>query len=250
MVDYLAVERADAEIAGEIGVGLARGAELAGIEIVGGELAQLGELIRGLDLAGACVGVVDLDAMVTGAAIEPGDVADRAALIGAALERLHARPRGAGRDPARRRAARPPARRRAARADRDLRQGGDGPAALEGARARPRPPDLGRARQPAAARGGRRLPRRFAAAGASGLRPDRGARRGPATRRCTTSSTWAAASAASSTPCTRPTPSRYCGCTTPAPRGSARSPTGPARSPGPERGDPRRQGERGFGRSA
>jgi phosphoribosylformylglycinamidine cyclo-ligase len=73
MVDYLAVDQADAEIAGEIGKGLAAGAERAGIEIVGGELAQLGELIRGLDLAGACFGTVALDALVTGAAIEPGD---------------------------------------------------------------------------------------------------------------------------------------------------------------------------------
>jgi phosphoribosylformylglycinamidine cyclo-ligase len=73
MVDYLAVDRADAEVAGEIGKGLAAGAERAGIEIVGGELAQLGELIRGLDLAGACFGTVALDAMVTGTAIEPGD---------------------------------------------------------------------------------------------------------------------------------------------------------------------------------
>jgi phosphoribosylformylglycinamidine cyclo-ligase len=73
VVDYLAVDRADAEIAGAIGAGLARGAKLAGIEIVGGELAQLGELINGLDLAGACFGVVPLDSLVTGAAIEPGD---------------------------------------------------------------------------------------------------------------------------------------------------------------------------------
>jgi phosphoribosylaminoimidazole synthetase len=73
MVDYLAVDRADPDVAGAIGVGLARGGELAGIEIVGGELAQLGELINGLDLAGACFGVVSLDALVTGASIEPGD---------------------------------------------------------------------------------------------------------------------------------------------------------------------------------
>jgi phosphoribosylformylglycinamidine cyclo-ligase len=73
MVDYLAVDRADPEVAGAIGVGLARGAELAGIEIVGGELAQLGELINGLDLAGACFGVVPLDSLVTGTAIQPGD---------------------------------------------------------------------------------------------------------------------------------------------------------------------------------
>jgi phosphoribosylformylglycinamidine cyclo-ligase len=84
MVDYLAVERADAEIAERIGVGLARGAEQAGIEIVGGELAQLGELIRGLDLAGACFGTVALDSLITGSAIEPGD-----AVIGLPSSGLH-----------------------------------------------------------------------------------------------------------------------------------------------------------------
>jgi phosphoribosylformylglycinamidine cyclo-ligase len=73
MVDYLAVDRADADTAAAIGRGLAKGAELAGIEIVGGELAQLGELINGLDLAGACFGTVGLESLVTGAAIEPGD---------------------------------------------------------------------------------------------------------------------------------------------------------------------------------
>ena len=84
MVDYLAVDRADAEIARAIGAGLARGAEQAGIEIVGGELAQLGGLINGLDLAGACFGVVALDSLVTGAAIEPGD-----AVIGLPSSGLH-----------------------------------------------------------------------------------------------------------------------------------------------------------------
>jgi phosphoribosylformylglycinamidine cyclo-ligase len=74
MLDYLAVDRADPEVAAEIGKGLAAGAAEAGVEIVGGELAQLGELIKGLDLAGACFGTVALDSLVTGSAIEPGDV--------------------------------------------------------------------------------------------------------------------------------------------------------------------------------
>jgi phosphoribosylformylglycinamidine cyclo-ligase len=73
MLDYIAAERADPETCRQIGVGLARGAELAGIEIPGGELAQLGEMVRGFDLAGACFGVVALDALVDGAAVEPGD---------------------------------------------------------------------------------------------------------------------------------------------------------------------------------
>ena len=73
MVDYVAVDKADPAVCEEIGVGLARGAELAGIEITGGELAQLGELVRGVDVSGACLGRVALDAIVDGAAVEPGD---------------------------------------------------------------------------------------------------------------------------------------------------------------------------------
>ena len=74
MVDYVAVDKADPEVCEEIGVGLARGAELAGIEITGGELAQLGELVRGVDVSGACIGRVALNEIVDGAAVEPGDV--------------------------------------------------------------------------------------------------------------------------------------------------------------------------------
>ena len=84
MLDYLAVERADAQVAAEIGAGLARGAELAGIEIPGGELAQLGELVRGFDLAGACFGTVQLDRIVDGSAITPGD-----AVVGLPSSGLH-----------------------------------------------------------------------------------------------------------------------------------------------------------------
>ncbi|MGN6558835.1 MAG: phosphoribosylformylglycinamidine cyclo-ligase [Solirubrobacterales bacterium] len=74
MVDYIAVDKADPEVCEEIGVGLARGAELAGIEIPGGELAQLGELVRGVDVSGACIGKVALEEIVDGSAVEPGDV--------------------------------------------------------------------------------------------------------------------------------------------------------------------------------
>ena len=73
MLDYLAVEKADPDVCRQIGIGLARGAELAGIEIPGGELAQLGELVRGFDLAGACFGTVPLDSIIDGSAVEPGD---------------------------------------------------------------------------------------------------------------------------------------------------------------------------------
>ncbi len=79
LLDYIAVEEADPEALEQIGRGLRRGAEEAGVEIPGGELAVLPELIRGhpsprgFDLAGFCVGLVELDAIVTGDRIAPGD---------------------------------------------------------------------------------------------------------------------------------------------------------------------------------
>ncbi len=80
MLDYLAVERIDPAALEQIAIGLKRGAELAGVEIPGGELAVLPELIRGhpsphgFDLCGACFGTVALDALVTGERCAPGDV--------------------------------------------------------------------------------------------------------------------------------------------------------------------------------
>jgi phosphoribosylformylglycinamidine cyclo-ligase len=74
MLDYIAIEKADPKVCEEIGVGLARGAELAGVEIPGGELAQLGQLVRGVDVSGACFGIVSTDEIVDGSAVEPGDV--------------------------------------------------------------------------------------------------------------------------------------------------------------------------------
>jgi phosphoribosylformylglycinamidine cyclo-ligase len=73
MLDYVAIERADPAVCEQIGVGLARGAELAGIEIPGGELAQLGDMVRGFDIAGACFGTVALEEIVDGSAVRPGD---------------------------------------------------------------------------------------------------------------------------------------------------------------------------------
>ena len=90
MLDYLAVERADAHVLAELARGLKRGAEEAGIEIPGGELAQLPELIRGhpsplgFDLTGAAFGTVALDAIVTGEACAPGD-----ALVGIPSSGIH-----------------------------------------------------------------------------------------------------------------------------------------------------------------
>jgi phosphoribosylformylglycinamidine cyclo-ligase len=90
VVDYLAVERTDPDVFEAIGRGLKAGAELAGVEIPGGEVAVLPELIRGhpspggFDLTAACFGTVALDRIVTGADCAPGD-----ALIGLPSSGLH-----------------------------------------------------------------------------------------------------------------------------------------------------------------
>ncbi len=79
LLDYIAVEEARPEMLADIARGLRAGAEQAAIEIPGGELAQLPELIRGhpspygFDLVGTCFGTVGLDAIVTGAGVRPGD---------------------------------------------------------------------------------------------------------------------------------------------------------------------------------
>jgi len=91
VLDYLAVERADPAMLVALGEGLKRGAELAGVEIPGGEVCQLPEVLRGhpspygFDLVGSAIGTVALDAIVDGSAITPGD-----AIIGLPASGVHA----------------------------------------------------------------------------------------------------------------------------------------------------------------
>ena len=73
MLDFVLCGEADPEVFEQLGAGLARGAELAGVEITGGEVAQVGEIVAGLELGGTCVGTVALAAIVDGSRIEPGD---------------------------------------------------------------------------------------------------------------------------------------------------------------------------------
>ena len=103
VLDYLAVERADEDVMRAIGVGLKEGAEQAGVEIPGGEVAVLPELIRGhpspggFDLTAACFGTVALDAAGDRRALRARRRADRPPVLGHPLQRLLARPPGARR---------------------------------------------------------------------------------------------------------------------------------------------------------
>src|SRR3972149_8967416 len=90
MVDYIAVETANARLLSEIAKGLAEGAELANIVVPGGEISQIEQIIKsarpgyGFDLVGTCIGTVDPRRLITGATIEPGDV-----IIGLASSGIH-----------------------------------------------------------------------------------------------------------------------------------------------------------------
>ena len=87
-VDYIAANRNDQRIIGEIVKGLVEGAKRSSVPIVGGETAIMPDVINGdgfaFDLAGMVVGLAEKDKMVLGDKIEPGDV-----IIGAASTGIH-----------------------------------------------------------------------------------------------------------------------------------------------------------------
>ncbi|HVL47337.1 MAG TPA: phosphoribosylformylglycinamidine cyclo-ligase [Candidatus Thermoplasmatota archaeon] len=83
-VDYLAVEKADPDLAAEIAKGLNEGARRANVSIVGGETAVLPSLVKGFDLAGTCLAYVKKDRIIGGSRIAPGDV-----VVGVASSGIH-----------------------------------------------------------------------------------------------------------------------------------------------------------------
>jgi phosphoribosylformylglycinamidine cyclo-ligase len=83
-VDYIAIHEPDNEIMRQIGEGLAKGARISGMTIVGGETATLPDIINGFDLAGTCLGMVRKDKIITGDRIEIGD-----AIVGIPSDGVH-----------------------------------------------------------------------------------------------------------------------------------------------------------------
>ena len=90
LVDYIAVEHAKPAMLEALGAGLAEGARRAGVSIAGGEIAAMRDVLKGavpeagFDLAATAVGRVALDAVNTGAAVQPGD-----SIVGIASSGIH-----------------------------------------------------------------------------------------------------------------------------------------------------------------
>jgi phosphoribosylformylglycinamidine cyclo-ligase len=85
-LDYFACGKLDTRVAAEVVKGIARGCELAGCALIGGETAEMpGMYPEGeYDLAGFCVGVVEKSRIIDGRSIRPGD-----ALLGLASSGPH-----------------------------------------------------------------------------------------------------------------------------------------------------------------
>ncbi|HZU27661.1 MAG TPA: phosphoribosylformylglycinamidine cyclo-ligase [Bryobacteraceae bacterium] len=85
-LDYFAVGRLNAEVAGQVIGGVARGCQRNGLALIGGETAEMPGLYAAgeYDLAGFIVGATDRKNMLTGAGITAGDV-----LLGLPSNGLH-----------------------------------------------------------------------------------------------------------------------------------------------------------------
>ena len=85
-LDYFAVGKLDAEVAGQVIEGIARGCRANGCALIGGETAEMPGLYQEgeYDLAGFIVGAVERKQMLTGAGIRAGDV-----LLGLPSNGLH-----------------------------------------------------------------------------------------------------------------------------------------------------------------
>ena len=81
-LDYISTQRVDANVA-DIMIGVMRGCEIAGMDLIGGETAEHPRQLH-YDMAGFCTGIVEKKKIIDGSAIKPSD-----RVIGLASSGLH-----------------------------------------------------------------------------------------------------------------------------------------------------------------
>ena len=72
-LDYISTKKLDGDIS-DIMVGIIKGCEIAGVELIGGETAEHPQYQMKIDLAGFCTGIVEKKKIIDGSAIKPSDV--------------------------------------------------------------------------------------------------------------------------------------------------------------------------------
>ena len=71
-LDYVSCVKLDDRVA-DIMVGILKGCEIAGVELIGGETAEHGKFAKDIDLAGFCTGIVEKNEIIDGSLIKRGD---------------------------------------------------------------------------------------------------------------------------------------------------------------------------------
>ena len=82
-LDYVSTQRLDGNVA-DIMVGILKGCEIAGMDLLGGETAEHPRYQNKIDLAGFCTGIVDKKDIIDGKSIKPSD-----RIIGLASSGVH-----------------------------------------------------------------------------------------------------------------------------------------------------------------